>query len=214
MKKNDMVAVILEDHKIFAETFKVYLEATGLFYNILVYETEQDAMQFFHQRPRVKAYFFLDYYIPNTNTFNVISEARKLYPSVLMVVVTSMTNSDLIKKLLASNVNGLISKSDGIKEILDGIQAISEGELFLSPRMLQVLHDNGESLLLESPTRRELEVLTGLSLGKSVTEISDELSISKYTVITHRKNLMRKTQCSTMAELVAYALKAGLISST
>ena len=60
-------------------------------------------------------------------------------------------------------------------------------------------------------TRREQEVLHLLAQGKSSDAISEALFISKQTVDTHRKNLLKKTECTNTAALVSEAVKRGWI---
>lgn len=59
---------------------------------------------------------------------------------------------------------------------------------------------------------REQEVLAALARGLSNKEIADRLSISTHTVISHRKNIMRKTGFKTAQGLTFFALHSGLVS--
>lgn len=60
-------------------------------------------------------------------------------------------------------------------------------------------------------TKREMEVLSLLTLGNSAKQISDTLDISYHTVTTHRKNIFLKTNCTKTSELIKKALEWGLI---
>ncbi|MBO9563922.1 MAG: PAS domain-containing protein [Niastella sp.] len=60
-------------------------------------------------------------------------------------------------------------------------------------------------------TKREFEILQQLAEGRSSEEISAKLFISKQTVDTHRKNLLKKTACTNTAELMSLAVKKGWI---
>ncbi len=64
---------------------------------------------------------------------------------------------------------------------------------------------------LEELSTREKEILVCVAKGMLNKEIADKLSISIYTVITHRKNITRKTGIKTVAGLTVYALLGGLI---
>lgn len=66
-------------------------------------------------------------------------------------------------------------------------------------------------LVLESLTKREIEVLIKISLGLSSKEIADDLYVSKHTIETHRKNLLRKLKVSNIASLVLFCKETGLI---
>ncbi len=60
-------------------------------------------------------------------------------------------------------------------------------------------------------TKREIEILSYLSKGNSAKQISDILDLSYHTVTTHRRNILHKTDCRKIPELVKKALEWGLI---
>ncbi|TRO65741.1 response regulator transcription factor [Christiangramia sabulilitoris] len=66
--------------------------------------------------------------------------------------------------------------------------------------------------LQEILSERELEIIKELALGNSADEISSKLNISPHTVKTHKKNILRKTDCKNSTQLVSICLAEGLIS--
>lgn len=60
-------------------------------------------------------------------------------------------------------------------------------------------------------TQREKEIIALLANGKSTAEISGQLYISPHTVSTHRKNIIRKIECKTFAELLRFATAFDLV---
>lgn len=66
--------------------------------------------------------------------------------------------------------------------------------------------------LKEILTSRELEIIKELAVGNSADEISTKLNISPHTVRTHKKNILRKTECKNSIQLVSICLAEGLIS--
>jgi len=63
----------------------------------------------------------------------------------------------------------------------------------------------------EELSAREKEILVCVAKGMQNKEIADACNISVYTVITHRKNITRKTGIKTVAGLTVYALLNNLI---
>ncbi|GGH25402.1 PAS domain-containing protein [Sphingobacterium alkalisoli] len=80
-----------------------------------------------------------------------------------------------------------------------------EGE----PSYLNVSTVNNYAKKQQIFTKREQEILVLLSQNKKTKDIAEELCISKSTVSTHRKNMLRKTNTHTVLELVSYALSKG-----
>ncbi len=60
-------------------------------------------------------------------------------------------------------------------------------------------------------SERELEVLQLFSHGKSSDEIADKLNLSKHTITNHRKNMLCRSRCGNLSELVRIALKENLL---
>ncbi len=66
--------------------------------------------------------------------------------------------------------------------------------------------------LLKQLTEREIEIVRALSGGLNAEEIATRLHLSPHTVRTHRRNILRKTNCTNTTELVAKCLTGGIIS--
>jgi len=205
-------AVIFEDHKIFADSFAMLLERTGLFSVVQSFSKEEEVMGFFVQNQIENSFLFMDYFIPSCNTIYVMNDIRRFCPTVKVVIVSSVTNPSLIRKILLNKIDGFISKTDGTEEVLACLRALSAKESYYSPKIKQLITEEDGNFNILDLTSRELEVLTHLSWSKSVDQISELLSISKHTVITHRRNLLAKSGCNSVTELVAYAIRAGLIA--
>ena len=61
-------------------------------------------------------------------------------------------------------------------------------------------------------TPREREILQLLAEGKSNKDIATSLNLSLYTVETHRRNMQEKLNLHSLAELILYAVRKGIIS--
>ena len=92
------------------------------------------------------------------------------------------------------------------------------GEVGLTPvladKILREFARSAESPTEEMPdelTSREIEVLELVALGRTNLEIADGLGISENTVKFHMKNILQKLHARNRAEVVAYALRSGLI---
>lgn len=204
-------AVIYEDHGLFAATFSMLLERTGFFSAVNCFNKEEDILRYFAMKPSGNIFLFTDYFIPNSNVIHLIADLRRFCPTVRVVVVSSLTNAGLIRKILAQKVDAFISKIEGSEEVIACINSILRRELYLSPHISSLLEKEKAEKAVIDFTPRELEILTQISWGKSTGEISDELNLSKHTVLTHRKNMLAKTECNSITELLAYALRTGLI---
>ena len=95
----------------------------------------------------------------------------------------------------------------GIIELNDDFQRV-KSTLNQVTNTLQTDNDEPDTAPLSD---REKDVLVCLSKGLKNNEIADELNISVHTVITHRKNIVRKTGIKSVAALTVYAILNNLI---
>lgn len=70
----------------------------------------------------------------------------------------------------------------------------------------------GETTIQELLTRREKEITSMLAEGFSAGKIAESLNVSRHTIRTHRRNILKKTGCSNTAELIAKCLTGGIIT--
>jgi two-component system response regulator NreC len=103
---------------------------------------------------------------------------------------------------------------------VQAVQAVASGRPFFSPRIAQALLDDYVRSLQQRGvddsfhllTDREKEVLQLLAEGKTNKEVATVLSLSPYTVDTHRTNLMQKLGLHNTAEIVLYAVRKKIIA--
>lgn len=124
---------------------------------------------------------------------------------------------DLVRRHLDVPVIGIISTAADA-----AVSSAFDACIYLQDKADDILAKVSEALApapsakeaskeLEELSSREKEILVCVAKGMLNKEIADKLSISIYTVITHRKNITRKTGIKTVAGLTVYALLGGLI---
>ncbi len=215
MKKvyTNWTALVLDDHKMFASTFAIILEKTELFLSVRHFSQEGELRDFFIESAAKDVVLFLDYFMPNTNTLFLMADLRRFCPQIRIVIVSSLTNASLIKKITLNKVEGIISKTDGTDHILPCLRALADNKLYLSQKIEEILSEDILDKQHLDFTPRELEILSLFSKSQSAEQIAKRLNLSKYTVITHRRNLLSKSNFHSMTELIAYTLRTGLISN-
>lgn len=121
--------------------------------------------------------------------------------------------------MLDAGAMAYVVKSAGRDELLRAIRSVAQNRLYLCPEVSALAI---ESIVgrksFEKPRsdklgRREQEVLQLLAEGKSSPEIAATLYIATSTVEVHRRNIMRKLDLHSVAELTKYAIRSGLTST-
>lgn len=146
------------------------------------------------------------------------SELKKLLPETAILILTMHDDDEYLFRAIQAGASGSILKSAPHDELLSAIRSVAGGNAYLHPsatkRLMEEYIGNvnkGDADLFNLLSDREKEVLALIAKGYSNKEIAEKLIISVKTVETHKSNLMEKLQMKTRPELVAYALKKGLL---
>ena len=146
------------------------------------------------------------------------AELKKLMPEVAILILTMHDDEEYLFRAIQVGASGCILKSAPQEELLGAIRSVSNGNAYLHPSATKRLMEEyigsvkqGNSDTFNLLSDREKEVLTLIAKGFSNKEIAEKLVISVKTVETHKSNLMEKLQMKTRPELVAFALKKGLL---
>lgn len=205
-------AVVYDDHQLFAEMFSSWLSKTGFFRYVYSFHTEEELIRFFFSKGVKSIYLFCDYYIGETNATQTIYDIRRICPSVKLVVVTSCVQPVLINTILEISPHGLLSKVTGLDEVALCLRSIEDKKRFISPYMQGILATQKDKIFNQPFTTRELELLNLFAKGYSVIKTAEFLNISKHTIIAHRQNMMKKADCNTIVELLAFARTLKIIT--
>jgi DNA-binding NarL/FixJ family response regulator len=132
-------------------------------------------------------------------------------PGTEIVMVTVYEDSELVFEALKSGASGYITKSANYQELLAALEEIVRGGAPMSSKIARLVIDNFHVNLNSPLTRRETEILSLIAEGKTYTQISEELFISKETSKTHIKNIYSKLQVKCKSEAIAKANLEKLI---
>lgn len=206
-------AIIFDDHSLFSESLSLVLEKFKIFNSIYTYKTEEEITQYFINRniyDQSGTVIFIDYYLPQKNGLSLIKEIRRMDKKVKVVFLSSVSNPMVINEILQANPNAIVNKTEGIDELLEALKHIVKKQQYISHFIRDVLNN---LVKIDNPlSSRETELLGFFSKGISTEEIAAKLYISPLTVVTHKRNMMKKTNSKTILELVAFARKNGLIA--
>lgn len=147
-----------------------------------------------------------DLRMPGIGGLEAVRRLLALRPNAQVMMMTLAEDVDGIARALGYGAKGYVMK-DSTREELAVALAPFIGEAL--PRGAAATHRVGSNVTL---TSRELEVLRGMSQGKSNAEIGQELYLTEDTIKTHARRLFRKLDASDRAHAVALAYRSGLIT--
>jgi len=155
----------------------------------------------------------LDISMPELDGFGILEHIKSQGIQTRVIFLTMYRDTLIAKKALQAGVSGYVLKDNAFEDLLYAIRTVSEGGTFISPSVSKSIlgapadEGRGQQVL----TLRECEVLRLIASGLTNRQIADRLFISVKTVETHRTNIMQKLDVHTIADLVRYAIKTGLI---
>ncbi|MDQ0107638.1 DNA-binding NarL/FixJ family response regulator [Chitinophaga terrae (ex Kim and Jung 2007)] len=210
MEKMDAIAIVFDDHLLFADSFSALIERLELFRSVHTLNEERDLINFLIKHSQKPIYLFLDYYLKNKIALPLINEARRLNKRVIVIVMSSVISATAITNILSYNPNGFVSKSLGFDTILECLTTISRGEQYISPAITEIVSkaNNNRKIIF---TARELEILQYFAQGLSIAHTAEQTHLSKHTIVAHRRNMMAKVKVNSITELLSYAREHELI---
>lgn len=195
--------VIVEDNALIREGFSEVLNMTEKYQVINMYGSCEEALaQLKTDKPDI---VLMDIELPGIDGIEGTIRIKKAFPECIVLIITVLEDSEKVFRSLCAGAIGYIVKNSNIAEI---VQTIDEAILGGAPMSLSIARMVVQSFQREydSPlSAREVQVLQGISEGKSYSKIALELFVSKETVRSHIKNIYHKLEVSSKADAIKIA---------
>ena len=164
--------------------------------------------------------YVLDISMPLLNGVETTDRLLQMNPRSKVIILSMHDDRAFVERALACGAKGYVTKESAAEELIHAIREVHRDRFFLSPPIsrfvVQGFLRRRQAPASQPPegelTRREREVLQLIAEGFSNKEIARQLSLSLNTVHVHRNNLMRKLDLHKQADLIRYAVNAGLSS--
>ncbi len=206
--------LIIDDHPLVTDGIQMMLKDVT-YLNILgKAKNGAEAMDFLEQQePEI---ILLDISLPDIDGLQLCDRIRVKNKYSKILGLTSANDASIITQLLHRGANGYLLKNMERSELLEAIDKVLDGKIFLSKAANEKVLEQFSSVSsavngIPALTRREKEVLRLLEEGLNGPQMAEKLFISQYTVETHRKNLMQKLNASSLPQLLKIARDKKLI---
>jgi DNA-binding NarL/FixJ family response regulator len=156
----------------------------------------------------------LDITMPIVNGLGAAREVRKTSPETQIIALTAHEEDQYILEALKAGIRGYVLKSQSVSELVQAIREVARGMIYLSPRVWSAVVEAylAKADLSSDPlTSRERQVLQLMAEGETTKEIATTLQVSTKTVEFHRYRIMEKLNIHSIAGLVRYAIRCGLV---
>ena len=160
----------------------------------------------------------VDVAMPLLNGIETTRQIMRRAPKTKVLVLSMYSDEAYVIQMLKAGATGYLLKDSADVDLLQAVQAVSQGKSFFSPAVARLMSDDyarqrGEDAVdrYESLSGREREIFQLVAEGKINKEIAALLFISPSTVETHRARIMEKLDLHSAAEIVLYAVRRGVI---
>ncbi|MBE9460580.1 LuxR C-terminal-related transcriptional regulator [Dyadobacter subterraneus] len=202
--------MLLDDHVLVAEGFKQLLlkivpqgSVIDIFSSI---DRAKESLQTGEYRVVIT-----DLIMPGQSVMNFIPFCRKSYADIIILVVSSVMDTTSIRSCLAAGANGYVSKAVDAREIKLALEYTYNGRKFVSSDLSGKLADSILSLESTTLTSKELEIIRLIAAGHKTKNVAEMLFVSPITIMTHKRNIMRKLNLHSATELVKYVFENNLV---
>lgn len=162
----------------------------------------------------------MDIGMPNLNGIEATARILRQNPGVGVIILSVHSDEEYLLRALAAGAKGYLLKETADVDLFRAVQAVAQGKSFFSPAVAKMLLDDFVLHLKQRGvqdsygllTEREKEVLQLLAEGKTAKDIAAVLSLSPYTVETHRTHIMQKLDLHSSVDLVLYAVRKKIIT--
>jgi DNA-binding NarL/FixJ family response regulator len=163
----------------------------------------------------------LDFSMPGLNGPDATAHIVSQSPKTAVIVLTMHDSEAVIREVLRAGARGFVLKSDADRDLLAAVEAVGENRIFFAARVSQLItgyltgNKTSTTTGRKNPgqlTEREHEVMRLLADGMTSKEAAMQLGISIRTVESHRINISRKLGFSSIADLVRYAIRNGVVA--
>lgn len=207
--KGKITVLLVDDHALVRRGFRRLLEDENSI--TVVGEAEDGIMAVQMVRELNPRIVLMDCSMPRDDGIRATGEIARLYPETSVLMLSMHSEDTLVRRAIDAGARGFILKKAADLDLVSSIKRVLAGELVLDSELSPLPDVEAEKNYACGLTARELQVLRLIVDGKSSKDIARVLGISLNTVSAHRTRIGRTLGCHNTAELVACAIRKGLV---
>jgi DNA-binding NarL/FixJ family response regulator len=162
----------------------------------------------------------LDISMPGLNGLEVAARIAREHPATRSIILSMYVDDEYVRRALAVGAAGYLLKTSDRGELEKAVRAAARGDIWLTSEVssrVAAACARGDGAREQGPvevlTARQREVLQMIAEGLTGKEIAQRLDLSVKTIESHRTELMRRLDAHSVAGLVRYAVRVGIVRS-
>jgi DNA-binding NarL/FixJ family response regulator len=203
-----MRVLIADDHDLLRDTLVLFLQSQG----DIETSTAADlpgACKLIETEEKFDL-ILLDLNMPGMNGHDGLKKAIAINGGQRVALLSGEATREIAEQALEAGAAGFVPKTLPAKSMINAVKFMAMGEQYAPIDFMTAVDETPSHPLADKLTSRELQVLKGLTEGKSNKEIARDLDITEPTIKLHMKTLYRKVGAANRTQAALIARGAGL----
>lgn len=204
--------LLADDHTMFREALVAFLSTKPTLQLLDQTTNGDDAWQLIQElKPDITV---VDISMPGLSGIDLARANTDADHPTRIIVLTMHNDQRLALEAQQAGAHGFVLKENTLEELVTAIDTVMAGSTFTTPSLRSIIRSHSASgQIIHQLSARERQVLVLIAEGNSSKEIARTMEISPRTVDTYRKRLCDKLGLRSVAEMVRYAVRMGLVMS-
>ncbi len=209
---------IVDDHAIFRKGLKALLDELPIAEFAGEASNGKEFLEKIQRKP--PEIVLMDVKMPVMDGLEATLRALETHPDLKIITLSMFDDQEYLEEMIQAGAVGYMLKNISKEHLEKAIEKITAGGSYFCENMIMVAtkkvtknkQDAEKQQIIDSLSKRELEILELICKGFSTKQISEKLSISPRTVDGHRNNMINKTGFNNTPALVSFAINNNLVN--
>ena len=204
--------IIADDHPLFRRGLKHALEETPDI-EVIGEASNGDSLLSMIKSDNLDM-VLLDISMPGKSGLDLLKQLKSEHSKLPILILSVYPEEQYAVRFIKAGASGYLTKESAAEKLAEAIRKIAAGGKYASTAIIEKLafdFSDSDKPLHETLSDREYQVFGMISIGKSLTEIGVDLSLSVKTISTHRTRILEKMKMKKNAELIHYAITRDLL---
>ena len=210
--KETIKIIIADDHPLFRRGLKHALEETSDI-EVIGEASNGESLLSMIKSDNLDM-VLLDISMPGKSGLDLLKQLKSEYSKLPILILSVYPEEQYAVRFIKAGASGYLTKESAAEKLAEAIRKIAAGGKYASTAVIEKLafdFSDSEKPLHETLSDREYQVFGMIAIGKSLTEIGVDLSLSVKTISTHRTRILEKMKMKKNAELIHYAITRNLL---
>lgn len=202
--------IIVDDHKLFAQSLQILVNSFEGFEVIEVCKNGEELVNYFQAGNVKPDLLLLDMRMPVMDGMQTMKWLKENHPKQKVLTLTVDQEDETIIKMLKLGCRGYLLKDIDPEEFEYALNAIDRTGYYSNKTISEALSREERKLKYEELTEREMEFLNHACSELTYKAIAGEMNLSPKTIENYRESLFNKLHVKSRVGLVIFAIREGI----